>query len=96
MRTLIAERKVKRLPPREPGSAIYIAMLFSEYRDWTRGSTQPSSYQGYNPDPVLSQVEPFTQEPNAEDIRRPSPPEVGAILRQVAEAIPRAPMAMPA
>jgi quercetin dioxygenase-like cupin family protein len=36
MHTLIAEGKLKRLPPKEPGSAIYVAMLFSEYRDWTR------------------------------------------------------------
>ena len=36
MQTLIAEGKLKRLPPKEPGSAIYIAMLFSEYRDFTR------------------------------------------------------------
>ena len=36
MHTLIAEGKLKRLPPKEPGSAIYIAMLFSEYQDWTR------------------------------------------------------------
>ncbi|MGO9822217.1 MAG: cupin domain-containing protein [Solirubrobacteraceae bacterium] len=36
MQALIAEQKLKGLPPREPGSAIYVAMLFSEYRDWTR------------------------------------------------------------
>jgi hypothetical protein len=46
-------------------------------------------------DPVLSQVEPFTEDPNGRNILRLSPPEVGAILRQVAEAIPPAPMAMP-
>lgn len=36
MQTLVAEGKLKRLPPKEPGSAIYSAMLFSEYQDWTR------------------------------------------------------------
>jgi quercetin dioxygenase-like cupin family protein len=36
MQTLIAERKLKRLPPREPASAIYVAMLFTRYEDWTR------------------------------------------------------------
>jgi hypothetical protein len=46
-------------------------------------------------DPVLGQVEPFAKESSAENILRLSPPEVGAILRQVAEAIPPAPMAMP-
>jgi hypothetical protein len=46
-------------------------------------------------DAVLAQVEPFVKEPSSENILRLSPPEVGAILRQVAEAIPPAPMAMP-
>jgi quercetin dioxygenase-like cupin family protein len=36
MQTLIAEHKLKGLPPKEPRSAIYVAMLFTEYRDWTR------------------------------------------------------------
>jgi hypothetical protein len=47
-------------------------------------------------DPVLKEVEPFAQEPNAENILRLSPPEVAAILRQVAEAIPPPPMPLPA
>jgi hypothetical protein len=46
-------------------------------------------------DPVLNEVEPFVKEENNENIVRLSPPEVAAILRQVAEAIPPAPMAMP-
>jgi quercetin dioxygenase-like cupin family protein len=36
MQKLIGEGKVKRLPPREPRSAIYAVMLFDEYPDWTR------------------------------------------------------------
>lgn len=36
MQTLIAEGKLKRLPPKDAGSAIYVAMLFGEYQDWTR------------------------------------------------------------
>lgn len=36
MHRLITEGKLKQLPPKEPGSAIYSAMLFSEYQDWTR------------------------------------------------------------
>ena len=36
MHTLITDGKLKRLPPKEPGSVIYVAMLFREYRDWTR------------------------------------------------------------
>jgi hypothetical protein len=46
-------------------------------------------------DPVLSQVEPFTEDPNSKNILHLSPPEVGAILRQVAEGVPPATMAMP-
>lgn len=33
MHRLIAEGKIKRLPPREPRSAIYAAMLFKRYAD---------------------------------------------------------------
>jgi quercetin dioxygenase-like cupin family protein len=36
MQALITERKLKQLPPKDPGSAIYVAMLLREYRDWTR------------------------------------------------------------
>ena len=36
MHTLITERKLKQLPPKDPGSVIYVAMLFREYKDWTR------------------------------------------------------------
>jgi hypothetical protein len=33
---LIGEGKLKRLPPKEPRSAIYAVMLFDKYSDWTR------------------------------------------------------------
>ena len=33
---LIGEGKIKRLPPKEPRSAIYSVMLFDEYPDWSR------------------------------------------------------------
>ena len=33
MHSLISEGKIKRLPPKEPGSAIYVAMLFNRYPD---------------------------------------------------------------
>jgi hypothetical protein len=33
---LIAEGKLKRIPPKDPRSVIYVAMLFREYQDWTR------------------------------------------------------------
>ncbi len=46
-------------------------------------------------DAVLREVEPFAKEPNAENIIRLTPPEVAAILRQVAEAIPNPPMPLP-
>jgi quercetin dioxygenase-like cupin family protein len=36
MHKLIGEGKVKRLPPKEPRSAIYAVMLFNQYPDWTR------------------------------------------------------------
>lgn len=36
MHKLVSEGKVKRLPPKEPRSAIYAVMLFDEYPDWTR------------------------------------------------------------
>jgi hypothetical protein len=36
MHKLIGEGKVKRLPPKEPRSAVYAVMLFNEYPDWTR------------------------------------------------------------
>jgi quercetin dioxygenase-like cupin family protein len=36
MQKLIGEGKVKRLPPKDPRSAIYAVMLFDEYPDWTR------------------------------------------------------------
>lgn len=36
MHALVATRKVKHLPPKDPASMIYVAMLFREYRDWTR------------------------------------------------------------
>jgi quercetin dioxygenase-like cupin family protein len=36
MHKLIGEGKIKRLPPKEPRSAIYSVMLFDEYPDWSR------------------------------------------------------------
>jgi hypothetical protein len=36
LQRLIAEGKLKRLPPKEPGTVIYVALLFREYQDWTR------------------------------------------------------------
>lgn len=38
MHSLIREGKVKRLPPKEPGSAIYVAMLFNRYPDEIRAT----------------------------------------------------------
>jgi mannose-6-phosphate isomerase-like protein (cupin superfamily) len=38
---LIDEGKVKRLPPKEPRSAIYAAMLFAGYPDWIRVTGAP-------------------------------------------------------
>jgi mannose-6-phosphate isomerase-like protein (cupin superfamily) len=38
---LIEEGKVKRLPPKEPRSAIYAAMLFAGYPDWIRAIGAP-------------------------------------------------------
>ena len=38
MHTLVREGKVKRLPPKEPRSAIYAVMVFDEYPDWTRAT----------------------------------------------------------
>ena len=42
MHALISEGKIKRLPPKEPGSAIYVAMLFSKYPDEIRVVKPPS------------------------------------------------------
>jgi mannose-6-phosphate isomerase-like protein (cupin superfamily) len=42
MHTLISQGKIKRLPPKEPGSAIYVAMLFSKYPDEIRVVKPPS------------------------------------------------------
>jgi mannose-6-phosphate isomerase-like protein (cupin superfamily) len=38
---LIEEGKVKRLPPKEPRSAIYAAILFAGYPDWIRAIGAP-------------------------------------------------------
>jgi hypothetical protein len=38
---LIDEGKVERLPPKEPRSAIYAAMLFAGYPDWIRATGAP-------------------------------------------------------
>jgi mannose-6-phosphate isomerase-like protein (cupin superfamily) len=42
MHALIGQGKIKRLPPKEPGSAIYVAMLFSKYPDEIRVVKPPS------------------------------------------------------
>jgi mannose-6-phosphate isomerase-like protein (cupin superfamily) len=42
MHRLIREGKVKRLPPKEPRSAIYAAMLFGKYADWIRTTKPPN------------------------------------------------------
>lgn len=42
MHRLIRERKIKRLPPNGPGSAIYAAMLFGKYSDWIRTTKPPN------------------------------------------------------
>ena len=42
MHRLIRERKIKRLPPNGPGSAIYAAMLFGKYPDWIRTTKPPN------------------------------------------------------
>ena len=42
MHRLIREGKVKRLPPKEPRSAIYAAMLFAKYGDWIRTTKPPN------------------------------------------------------
>jgi len=38
---LVEEGKIKRLPPKEPRSAIYAAMLFASYPDWIRATGAP-------------------------------------------------------
>jgi mannose-6-phosphate isomerase-like protein (cupin superfamily) len=42
MHRLIGEGKIKRLPPKEPRSAIYAAMLFAEYPDEIRAVKPPN------------------------------------------------------
>jgi mannose-6-phosphate isomerase-like protein (cupin superfamily) len=42
MHALIGQGKIKRLPPKEPGSAIYVAMLFSKYPDEIRVVKPPN------------------------------------------------------
>lgn len=42
MHRLIHNGKIKRLPPREPRSAIYVAMLFGNYPDEIRATRPPS------------------------------------------------------
>jgi hypothetical protein len=39
---LIQEGKIKHLPPKEPRSAIYAAMLFGKYPDWFRSTKPPN------------------------------------------------------
>jgi hypothetical protein len=39
---LIHEGKIKRLPPKEPRSAIYAAMLFGKYPDEIRATKPPN------------------------------------------------------
>jgi mannose-6-phosphate isomerase-like protein (cupin superfamily) len=43
MHRLIHEGKIKRLPPKEPRSAIYVAMLFGEYPDEIRTKKPPEA-----------------------------------------------------
>jgi len=42
MHGLIDAGKIKRLPPKEPGSAIYVAMLFGKYPDEIRTTKPPN------------------------------------------------------
>jgi mannose-6-phosphate isomerase-like protein (cupin superfamily) len=42
MHRLIHEGKIKHLPPKEPGSAIYVAMLFGKYPDEIRTTKPPN------------------------------------------------------
>jgi hypothetical protein len=42
MHGLICEGKLKRLPPKEPGSAIYAAVLFGKYPDVIRATKPPN------------------------------------------------------
>jgi mannose-6-phosphate isomerase-like protein (cupin superfamily) len=42
MHALIGQGKIKRLPPKEPRSAIYVAMLFSKYADEIRVVKPPN------------------------------------------------------
>ena len=42
MHALIGEGKIKRLPPKEPRSAIYVAMLFSKYPEEIRVVKPPN------------------------------------------------------
>ncbi|HEX6388756.1 MAG TPA: cupin domain-containing protein [Solirubrobacteraceae bacterium] len=41
MARLVEEGKIKRLPPKEPRSAIYAAMLFARYPEWIRATGAP-------------------------------------------------------
>jgi quercetin dioxygenase-like cupin family protein len=43
MHRLIHERKIKRLPPKDPRSAIYAAMLFSKYPEEIRSVKPPNA-----------------------------------------------------
>lgn len=42
MHGLVRQGKIKRLPPKEPGSAIYVAMLFGKYPEEIRVTKPPS------------------------------------------------------
>jgi hypothetical protein len=42
MHRLIHEDKIRRLPPKEPRSAIYAAMLFGKYPDEIRATKPPN------------------------------------------------------
>jgi quercetin dioxygenase-like cupin family protein len=42
LHALIRQGKIKRLPPKEPRSAIYAAMLFSKYPNEVRGTKPPN------------------------------------------------------
>lgn len=43
MHRLIREGRIRRLPPKEPRSAIYAAMLFGKYPNWIRTTKPPDA-----------------------------------------------------
>lgn len=43
MHAVIQQGKIKRLPPKEPRSAIYVAMLFTKYPNEIRAAKPPNA-----------------------------------------------------